>query len=356
VSPALQPDENRATLAERLRDLRLTRWPGRSVQQQELAKALGVGNTSVSMWERRANPTVPPPGRLADIATFYATRRSLANDTPRLLSGELTTDEQAECDRLLAELTALRAAATSTAPGPTEWNPWRFPDGGQIRLVCGALPPSHRSTYADEDDHNFMALSAYADLDALVDLYGHLRAENPRSDIQYRLVSELTAEDLRSHLVVLGNLAWLQDRRSVLGNVGVPVRQVRQDSLDGEVFEVVRTAGAEAELLTPTFARTEGDRVLVEDIGLIVRRPSPLVGNRTLSLCSGVFTRGVLGAVRALTDRGVREANLGWLADRFRTATTYGLLFRVRVHGRHVVTPELADPRCRLLEFEVEPD
>ena len=78
----MNDQDPRQVLARRLRALREGRWPGRKVNQAQLAEALsGNGNRSVSVplissWESQTNPKVPPAARLQDIATFFASSRS----------------------------------------------------------------------------------------------------------------------------------------------------------------------------------------------------------------------------------------------------------------------------------------
>jgi transcriptional regulator with XRE-family HTH domain len=342
------PDVHRIALADCLRVLRTSHWPGRRVTQSELASALGIGNSSVSNWESRTSPMIPAPNRLVDIATFFATRRSLSGAGPHLLRDDLTPDELGERARILGELTALHAVATGTVPAPEAWNPWRFPDHAPVRLVCGSQPDADRITAAQQDDHDFVALNRYADLDAMVDLYGHLRAENPGSDVQHRLVTELTADDLRAHLVVVGNLPRLQDRHGVLGEVELPVRQIPHDGKGGRAFEL---RNPPHDQVLPTFATVHPHHPLIEDVGFLFRCESAIDRTLTMSFCSGLFTRGAVGAVRTLADPRLRELNASWMLPRFGRSSGYGLLMRVPVHGPHVITPNLTDHRVVLRTF-----
>jgi transcriptional regulator with XRE-family HTH domain len=128
------------------------------VCQQDLAAALGIGNTSVSNWERRTDPAIPGPARLAEIATFHATRRSLGGSRPRLLTDTLTPDEEIAREQLLQELGALHAMATGSIPAAPTWNPWRFPGDAPVRLICGSRPEPAQSATARTENHNFVAL------------------------------------------------------------------------------------------------------------------------------------------------------------------------------------------------------
>ena len=43
---------------------------------------------------------------------------------------------------------------------------------------------------------NFTKMRQYGDLDALIEIYGHLRAENPTLDVFHRLTSDVVAARL----------------------------------------------------------------------------------------------------------------------------------------------------------------
>ncbi|HEY6423447.1 MAG TPA: XRE family transcriptional regulator [Pseudonocardiaceae bacterium] len=338
-------------LASRLRSLRLHHW-AEVVKQPDLGRALGVGISSVSSWESADAPKVPPESRLRGYATFFASPRSLDSRPPRLLrDDELTDEERGERDKLFAELSNLRAAAVGEFdPSAANIPPslWHFPDGGPVRIVCAALPEADRPPYASPANHNFMALAGYGDLDALAEVFGHIRAENRESDVQFRLADRFLADDLKAHLVFLGNMARTQGDR-FLRDSKFPVRQVQDDRLDGEIFEIVGSDPPRR--FGPQLAGDDPPGALVEDVGFLLRTVNPHFITRTLTICSGVFTRGVYGAVRCLTDRGLRDENSAYLSDRFGDAPTFGLLMRVRVADHTVPTPDLREEENRLYEY-----
>jgi transcriptional regulator with XRE-family HTH domain len=336
-------------LAARLRLLRRSQFD-QPVTQSAVGAALGVGAPSVSSWEN--GKQVPRPEHLQGYARFFATARSLElRRAPA--DEELGADERVVRDRLLAELEELRAAATgaqvAAAPARAP-NPWHFPDGAPVRILCGRLDPADRPRFASGREPNYMALSAYADQDSVVELFAHVRAENPHSDVRFELARRLESEDLQAHLVLLGNraagTATLSLRPSHL-----PVRQVADEAVaGGEVFEVTGP-GSTAVRLRPTLAENSGGPVVIEDIGFFARTPSPVNSARTLTVCSGVFTRGVYGAVRCLTDRALQDTNSAYLAGRFGGESAYGILMRVRVADHAIATPDLSDATTRLHEF-----
>ena len=231
------------------------------VKQLQLAAALGGnGKRSVSVplissWESQTSSVIPPVSRLEDYATFFATTRSFDGQAGRLLSpDEMTEQERAARDELVAELTRLRndaLGANNPGPGRPSWaheiaeslnaGPWRFRDGNSVTIVCAQLPQDmvHHMPYADPLDPNFIAMYRYTDLDALFELHGHLRAANPTSQIDLRAAGQLASDDYTAHLVSLGGVDWNNATSSVLDRLQLPVRQVAEwEKPDGAYFEV----------------------------------------------------------------------------------------------------------------------
>ena len=75
---------------------------------------------------------------------------------------------------------------------------------------------------------------------------------------------------------------------------------------------------------------------------------NPFQSSRTLTICNGIHSRGVLGAVRCLTDERVRDANERYLAERF-TGGRFALLVRVPVVTNETLSPDLQNRSTRLL-------
>lgn len=325
-----EPDP--APLARRLRQLRESRWPDRRLTQQQVAEALGVALSSVSSWENTRVAKIPPPNRLADYASLFATPRSFDHGQSRLLRiDDLTEAERGARDQLVAELEELRLAAAGST-GAAVASPWRFEDGGPVRIICGLNPD--RPPHASARHHNYMQLAGYADLDSLVELFGHVRSQNPDSDVRFDVADRLEPDDAKAHLVVLGGLnrmiGWVADRTDL------PVVQVPDPSVTGG--EVFRLPAEPDRVFGPRFNTSDE---VIEDVGLFFRAPNPFNSARTLTLCSGVFTRGVYGAVRILTDLGLREENQQVLRRMFGDESHYGLLMRVPVLDHATITPDL---------------
>ena len=206
------------------------------------------------------------------------------------------------------------------------------------------MPDEPPSPYRTASNPNYVKLSAFADLDAMVELFGHIRAANPQTDVRYRLASALITDDLVGHVVVLGRAALNSATRWFFDQIALPVVQAEDSQVpDGEIFvrrddESIRYA--------PVLDR---NRALSEDVGMLARIPNPNNGATTLTICSGGYTRGVLGSVRCLTDRQMGPRNERYLAGRFHGQDSYGLLMRVPVLGTMAAPPDLHNPEHRLL-------
>lgn len=341
------PDEAKR-LARRLRQLRQYHWPDARLTQDKLARAFdaeeALKGATVSSWESTTSPKLPPRHRLQAYARFFATKRSLEAKFPRLIPlSELSEDERAEYDRLEKELLDLRDSLTgpqSDAEDLPVGRAWHFTDAGPVTLVCAELPGDQTGPLAQPTDPNHTELHQFADADALIELHGHIRAENPQMAVHFKIPSEVGHDDLTGHIVLLGGVVWndIAGRLSTMARL--PVEQVERDALDsGEIF-VAEAAGQKREFW-PTWAET-GPRLLAEDVGLLVRVPNPLNTSRTLTICNGIHSRGVYGAVRTLTDTHLREANERYLAAKFGNSKSFAILMSVPVIRNKAITPDFS--------------
>jgi transcriptional regulator with XRE-family HTH domain len=329
------------TLAHRLRALRQRTWDT-PLTQPALGELLGVKAPTISSWERAEDAAVPPDERLTAYATLFASRRSL--DESRLIEvEELSPAERERRSQLLDELRALRQRALDQEPAPAA-DLWHFADGAPVRIICGKVPEPPAT--ASGSEFNYMALSAYADLDALLELHGHVRSRNPDTDVRVQLAARLEDDDFGAHLVVLGNLALAAtDLLALLPDV--PRQVTHPDAPEGEVF----ISPATSQPLLPRYAGRVPHRRVVEDVGMLARLPSPLDAARTLTLISGTYTRGVYGAVRCLTDVDYRDDNTRQIRTRFPDPRRFGLLMRVRGFDHAIATPRLRNPNVVLEQF-----
>jgi hypothetical protein len=368
----------RRVLARRIRALREEHWPGAKVNQAALAAALsGEGRRSVSVplissWESQANPKVPPASRIEDIATFFATPRSVNGKISCLLDpDEMTVQERAARDKLLQELTHLRMEALDAAG--TSWprttitsaaqeiarslndGPYHFRVGDRITIVCAQLPQEmlRQMPYTDPMDPDFIELYRYSDPDAMLELFGHLRAANPASRVEFRAADQLSADDYTGHLVLLGGVDWNDATGSVLERLKLPVKQVGRQEEDepGDAYFEVTDQDGQSVIHRPWLDESRGRRILREDVALFARAISPFNQRRYVTICNGMYGRGTYGAVRALTDERFRDRNAQYLREAIGDSPAFCILSRVTVETGTALTPDWTLPQTRLFEW-----
>ena len=208
---------------------------------------------------------------------------------------------------------------------------------------------------ADEDDVNYNRLHRYADTDALIEIFGHLRALNPTTQVSHRLSFDVQQGELQNHLVLLGGIAWNRSVRDILRKLPeLPIEQIDHPRApNGDPFRVPKSGDRPEKIYLPVTEEFEGEPELVEDVALIARLQNPYNSTRTLTICNGVYSKGVLGAVMALTDEAVRPANEQHLGDRFPEGP-FAMLIRVPVVSGKVLAPDLQNPETRLFEWAPE--
>jgi transcriptional regulator with XRE-family HTH domain len=369
----------RRSLGGRLLSLRRD-W---KVTQGALAAAFDVKAPSISSWEN--DKAVPGPDRLAAYAQFFATRRSVGKGAARLIPlTQLTAEEESARQHLLAQLEGLSAivvgdrGAEEGDGGRLGGTFWSFPGEHRITILCtpfsraqfgmtdsGGLPADAPPVvqYAVNPSHpNSVIGLRNGDLDALLELVGHLRAENPGADVRWMNYDQVSSTDtLTGHLIVLGAADDIErtpfqapdaPSPTLLFNdfndrLQLPVRVPDPVGDDREYgFLFVDANGVEyrpefVELEDGTRLTNAGAPVLVSDLGLVVRRPNPFNPARTATVLKGLFSRGTYGAVRAFTDARFRVQNESFWTENFKQ-DDFWLLLRVKVAGGfRTVTPSL---------------
>jgi transcriptional regulator with XRE-family HTH domain len=360
-------------LARRLRALRTEQS---DLTQFQLASALGgsrpLSPASISSWESLKEPKIPPIPRLRAYAALFAVGRSFEQHEPRLLPpAQLTREERDAVGELERELLALRARAVGSgdvAPPPgrpdevaiarldivTEslvTGPWHFEDGKDITIVASQWPRDQllKIPYTDIADPDYTELLTFADLDALVELYGHLRAANPASQIRFRAADKMDPDDYSAHLISLGGPDWNRVTRVLLSALKLPVKVTADWDEGGEVYFQVGAADSAARH-TPELEDQDGRKALNADVALFARGPNPYNDRRLVTICCGMYARGTYGVVRALTDPRFRDRNSLYLDGRFGHADTFCLVSRVEVVNGTTTTPDWALESFRLFE------
>ena len=362
----MDSQDPRQLLARRLRALREDRWPGRKITQPQLAQALGgVSVPLISSWESQTNPRIPPLSRLDAYAALFATARSFDADAAHLISlQDMSDEEQQTMNELKRELTqlrnaALRAGATSAEPGRSGQvdaslgaGHWRFRDGVDITIVCAQWPRPmlDQIPYTNVKDPDYIELLTYSELDALFELYGHLRAANPANQVNLRIADKLARDDYTSHLVTLGGIDWNTLTSSTLEKLQLPVQQVADWDTEREQYFEVEENGTTTQH-RPVLQKLGDQIILLEDVALFARAVNPFNRKRTVTICSGMYGRGTYGAVRALTDTRFRDRNAEYLRSRFGDSDSYCILTRVPIVNGATLTPDWTISDYTLFEW-----
>ncbi len=350
------------SLAQRLRDLRDHEWDDVTVRQAHLATALDASPATISSYESSSAPKTPTTARLTAYAQFFATRRSVNGKGPTLHDPTgFAPDERERFEQLKAELLVLHAAiGRDPAPDePKRRQLLQFAGAEPVVVVCPEAPQDSLGPLADEKSLNHTRLHRFADADALLEVFGHIRALNPDLKVFHRLPSEIQQTDLQSHIVLLGGIGWNPTIRRILWHLKeeLPIEQIDDGSVsEGDVFRVRKATDREEYTHLPVFDTDErtGDQELVEDVGLLARLPNSFNFGRTMTICNGIYSKGVLGAVLAITDETVRPTNEEYLAKRFPRGD-FAILVRVPVVSGHPIAADLQNPRSRLFEWSPEP-
>jgi hypothetical protein len=340
-------------LARALRNLRESTWPDHALTQADLAQALSsegrVASATLSSWESTTNPKTPPANRISAYARFFATQRSLEGGPHLIPEDQLTPAESNRFRELESELLEQLHPKDREARRSFQF------DAGPVIVICPDLPEEACGPLADVNDINFTKMQQYGDLDALIELYGQVRAENPTLDVFYRLASEVASDDLSSHLIILGGIGWNKVTLHMQRTISqVPITQTAVDDLKGgDIFRVGTPDGGKPTLFYPEYERLRDVKELIADVGYLARLRNPYRVDRTLTICNGIFSRGVYGTVRCLTDPSVREQNESYLADRFPDGE-FAMLLRVPVVANETLSPYLQNPDGRLYEWAPE--
>jgi hypothetical protein len=366
--PVQPTSETAAALATELRRLRRDGLPGIQVTQAQLATALGVTGATVSSWESQKNPVVMPPERIEEVATFYCSTRSMADDSPRLLAvADLTTAERERRSQVLATLRGLRDQATAELDptgGPIEpvsrilrGGPWHFSKQRPVTIACAPLSKKIREgiEHADPTSPDYSMLHTLGDPDALLELYGHIRAVNPENPVYVRDAQNLRPEDYTENLVLLGGVdenALLRKMMRLLQ--GIPVHQAGRDDDSIGGFQATQPDGTVA-VFRPVAEPNSEQIIVEEDVAHFFRGPNPYNQARTVTICNGQFARGTYGVVRALTDPKFRDRNAAYLATRFGSSSSFSILCRVSMDGYAVHTPDWTAPGTVLHEWSSDP-
>ncbi len=356
-------------LAERLRALRDREHV--PLTQDQLAIALGgedrLSAPIISRWENPNDDRLPPPQRLDAYARLFCTSRSFAREGQRLLQDEELTDQERQRKaELYAELCELRDRAQSTGESPLangqRSSIWHFSDGEAVSIICPRAPDP--PSYASRDHLNYTRSANYADLDALLTVLEQVKAVNPASKIRIVLPEELTSEFALKHLIIIGGAAVeaatptiadthrvrlpVNDKSLFASDIPLPIARSIPDT-ETHLFDCC--VGNEKREFR---SRLDPSGTLNQDIGLIGRCPNPYSSGKTVTVLSGITSRGVHGAALCFADSGVRDKNERYLRDAFDHTDRFCILMQVPVLNDKAMPPELWADTTILYEWSDE--
>lgn len=345
------------SLAERLRALREREY--RRLTQKEVAGALEVAPSTVSSWEKTGSDAVPSADRLAAYARLFCTSQSFASGNVGLLPDEkLTEQERQKQTELRDQLLALRDLAQSpdqmqsakaAAPASERMSIWRFPDGAAITVVCSDAPEDDRPPYAKPDHLNYTALARYADLDTLNLVYGQIKADNPKSDVQIMPIEEFEADDTERHVVIIGGKAAddpavnLLCSKLLLPEAEEMKYKSERKTWDSHIFRF----GTEKHVFDASFDKD----ALVRDVGVFARGEHPIGQGLTVTVCNGITSRGVYGSAlcfmdsrRSPNDSERKVRNELYVKEQLGGASTYCIFMNIQILKGKAVPPDLSRP------------
>jgi hypothetical protein len=351
--------------------LRGTRFPHKAVMIGFL-RACGVPDEGMEPWQRawervvsgeeepaqlQATQVVPgqPPTEITasvDPAEVNRLREQVnrlteANEQLRsqlALSKRQAPEELRPGDATGGEETPGPPAHQVAASSGRALSMWHFPDGSRITLVSSRLPTGRRPPYSHPGDLNYVRFSELADLDALIEIYGAIRSYNATSQVVIMAAQDLRQRDVANHLVLIGGLTWQAVTPWFTHIFSIPIES--EDPDDRGAIVVRDPDGGERE-----FGYQMDGGELVEDVGFFVRGENPSAPRRTLTICGGITTRGVLGVARCFTDWEMRERNEGYVTSRFTDGRSYCIVMRVPIVNKDPLTPDLSKKENRLFEW-----
>jgi hypothetical protein len=354
---------SKTAVAEMLRGARLAR----KAVMIAFLQACGVPDGELDLWKRTWERVASLEAAHARIETIQGPRRSARDAENETLAHEEPAGAGAaradltEISRLREQVQRLsaaneqlrsqqRRAAAEAWPaamaGGREGRQsiWHFPDGWPITLVSYRLPPDQRPPSADPGNPNYARCADLADLDALIDVHGVVRAHNPASRVIIMAAQDLAQSDVATHLVLIGGLTWEAVTPWFSRIFSMPIEA-------GDPFDRGAIVVRDPDTGEREFKYTvEGDE-LIEDVGFFACGKNPSAPRRMLTICGGITSRGVRGAALCCTDWEMRERNEQFLLSRFPDGSTYCVVMRVPIINKGPLVPDLSKEENRLFEW-----
>lgn len=336
----------RRQFARRLRELREFEL-GEKLTQDALATAFSqrraLTGAAISTWENGENDKRPSDKRIVDYALLFSTPDNIKPEPYVPAESSLDKVARQQFYTLRRELLRLREEADQEARRERSVGPsrsianemWQHDRTEEIVVVTSEVPEEEAPDNARADSVNYTRLARYGQLDAFFELYVRI-AELGYRNRRHRSANE-RGIDPAHNLVLLGGPSRNRLTRNFIQILGLPIEQRIRHDEKPESF--VLPDGSEAEPTVVDFA--DGEQEVIEDVGLFVRATNPMNPDADITICTGGYTAGVLGAVRIFTHPDTTTANIDVVRDRLGQLTNFYVLFKVPVVNGRVPPPRL---------------
>lgn len=336
----------RRQFARRLRELREFEL-GEKLTQENVATAFSairsLSGAAVSTWENGENDKRPSDERILQYALLFSSPDNLKPEPHVPAESALDKVARQRFYELRRDLLRLREEADQEARAERSVGPvsalsndmWHHDPADEIIVVTSEVPDEKLPPIAHADNVNYTRLARYGHLDAFFELYVRL------AELGYQYRRHRSAEergiDPAHNLVLVGGPSRNRLTRNFLQMLDVPVEQ-RIDA-DGRPEVFVLPNGDEVRPMMIDFA--DGEQEIIEDVGLFVRATNPTNPDTDVTVCSGCYTAGVLGAVRTFTSPATTALNLEVVRSRIGRISNFYVLFKVPVVNGRVPPPRL---------------
>jgi hypothetical protein len=181
-------------------------------------------------------------------------------------------------------------------------------------------------------------------------VFGQVKADNPERMIRILPAARLAQDFALNHLILIGGAA--SDAASLFAQ-DIPLPTPEEIPGTDPVTHLFKcTVGEETREFKSAW--NEEEKTLVQDVGLIARSPHPLIPRGTVTLLSGITSRGVHGAALCFIDSHLRDTNERYLESAFGNVESFCILMSIPVQNDVALPPNLWRENTSLYEWSAE--
>jgi hypothetical protein len=211
-------------------------------------------------------------------------------------------------------------------------------DLGPVIVICPTAPPEVQGQLADEQDPNFTKMRQYGDLHALIELYGHLRAENPNLDVFHRTTTVM-ADDFSSHVILL-EIRWSKAAARFQPRVRSRSSRLPWTTWRAEIPS--RSKRRRSPVLLPQYEDRSDGKELIADMGLPCPPLQSLPAGRILAIATA-FTVAVCSAPSVVSSMHESEKQTSDTLQSDSPVASWPYCCGLRVWGTTTLSPDLQE-------------